>query len=100
MGLLVLSRYLQENFIKPGYKLEVLFSGTDGIDGPTPVSGVNFTLPLSSNTKLFDEQIVQKHCETFDSYGFFKRYFPDALIEIGPTGTNVMDIYMAHISKL
>ena len=66
-----------------------LFSGTDGIDGPTDAAGAI----CDGNTRLLARQY---NCSARDqlvdnnSYTFFEKM--DDLIKTGPTGTNVMDI--------
>ena len=66
-----------------------LFSGTDGIDGPTDAAGAI----CDGNSRLVARTFncsARDHLADNNSYTFFDRL--DDLIKIGPTGTNVMDI--------
>ena len=66
-----------------------LFSGTDGIDGPTDAAGAI----CDGNTRLLARQYncsARDHLVDNNSYAFFEKM--DDLIKSGPTGTNVMDI--------
>ncbi|KAJ6223738.1 hypothetical protein RDWZM_002283 [Blomia tropicalis] len=73
-------------------RLTLMFVGTDGQDGPTPSAGVSFHYPLNENLK-FDQTTIESYLSRHDSHNFFRKHFPSALIETGPSGTNVMDIY-------
>ncbi|MGI9533510.1 MAG: glycerate kinase type-2 family protein [Thermodesulfobacteriota bacterium] len=66
-----------------------LFSGTDGIDGPTDAAGAI----CDGNSRLVARTFntsARDHLADNNSYNFFERL--DDLIRTGPTGTNVMDI--------
>ena len=39
---------------------------------------------------------VNEYLDKFDSYGFFEKY--DSSIITGPTGTNVLDVYLLEIA--
>jgi len=73
-----------------GYKNIVgLFSGTDGIDGPTDAAGAI----CDGNSRLIARTFncsARDHLADNNSYNFFDSL--DDLIKTGPTGTNVMDI--------
>jgi glycerate 2-kinase len=66
-----------------------LFCGTDGIDGPTDATGAvcdGDTRKIAREMKLSAREFLSQN----DSYRFFDRL--GALVKVGPTGTNVMDI--------
>ncbi len=67
-------------------------AGTDGVDGNSPAAGAwtdGRTLERSRNAGAN----LQKAMTEFDSYHFFHALDQD--ITTGPTGTNVMDLYIA-----
>ena len=67
----------------------LIFTGTDGIDGPTDAAGAiidNNSLEKSKKLKLN----YKKYLKNNDSYTFFKKM--DDLVFTGLTGTNVADI--------
>ncbi len=69
----------------------ILSGGTDGTDGPTDAAGAivdGDTLGRAQALGMRPEDFIQRS----DSYAFFAAL--DDLIVTGPTGTNVMDIYM------
>lgn len=71
-----------------------LSGGTDGTDGPTDAAGAIVdadTIP-GARTMGIDPG---GHLERNDSYSFFKQ--AGGLVITGPTGTNVMDLYIALI---
>lgn len=66
-------------------------AGTDGVDGNSPAAGAwtdGKTLERSGNAGVN----LQNALREFDSYHFFHALEQD--ITIGPTGTNVMDLYI------
>jgi len=66
-----------------------LFCGTDGIDGPTDATGAicdGHTRKIARDMNLSAREFLAQN----DSYRFFDRL--GALVKVGPTGTNVMDI--------
>jgi hydroxypyruvate reductase len=69
----------------------ILSGGTDGTDGPTDAAGA-----FADGTTMHRAQTLGLRAEAFiqrsDSYHFFAAL--DDLLFTGPTGTNVMDIYM------
>jgi hydroxypyruvate reductase len=69
----------------------ILSGGTDGTDGPTDAAGA-----FADGTTMHRAQALGLSAEAFiqrsDSYHFFAAF--DDLLFTGPTGTNVMDIYM------
>jgi hydroxypyruvate reductase len=69
----------------------ILSGGTDGTDGPTDAAGA-----FADGTTIHRAQTLGLRAEAFiqrsDSYHFFAAL--DDLLFTGPTGTNVMDIYM------
>jgi len=72
----------------------IISCGTDGTDGPTDAAG-GFASPeilqSAQNLNLKPQQFLDQN----DSYNFLEKV--DALINTGPTGTNVMDIVFALI---
>lgn len=81
--------------------ITMLSAGTDGTDGPTDATGAvvdGNTVELANRAGLDPQAYLADN----DSYTFFERL--DALtgskhhIKTGPTGTNVMDIQLIHIS--
>ena len=71
-----------------------LSGGTDGTDGPTDAAGAivdGNTIPDARAKGIDPEEYLGRT----DSYSFFKE--ADGLVITGPTGTNVMDLYIALI---
>jgi glycerate-2-kinase len=75
-------------------RVSLLAAGTDGSDGPTPAAGAfadggtvarGAALGLDARACLDDN----------DAYGFFAR--EGGAFVTGPTGTNVMDLVLAHV---
>lgn len=69
----------------------ILSGGTDGTDGPTDAAGAvadGETVSRAQTLGMNPEDAIQRS----DSYSFFASL--DDLLLTGPTGTNVMDIYM------
>jgi len=72
--------------------ITILSAGTDGIDGNSDDAGA----VISLDTKVKSNNInlsINEYINNFNSNSFFKRV--DALISVGYTGTNVMDIMIA-----
>jgi glycerate-2-kinase len=71
-----------------------LAGGTDGTDGPTDAAGaiVDGDTIREARGKALDPE---EHLSRNDSYTFFKK--AGGLLITGPTGTNVMDLYIAVI---
>ena len=71
-----------------------LFAGTDGIDGPTDAAGAIIT---STTVRRAQEARLdaQAALERSDSYSLFQAL--GDLIITGPTGTNVMDIFVGLV---
>jgi glycerate-2-kinase len=72
-----------------GQSITFLSAGTDGIDGPTDVSGAIVDQNTYKNAKekgLNPEDFIDRN----DSYHFFQK--AGGHIKTGPTGNNVMDI--------
>lgn len=78
---------------------------TDGKDGNSPAAGCIADRELyhvfrersGADTGFRDEKMleeVERHLREFDSHSFFEKY--DSTITTGPTGTNVMDVYMVY----
>ena len=71
-----------------------LSGGTDGTDGPTDAAGAivdGRTIPDARARDLDPDSYLNRN----DSYNFFKE--AGGLLITGPTGTNVMDLYIALI---
>jgi hydroxypyruvate reductase len=72
----------------------VLSGGTDGTDGPTDAAGA-----VADGQTLSRAQALGLDAESYlkrsDSYPFFAAL--DDLLMTGPTGTNVMDIYLVLV---
>ncbi len=74
-----------------------LSGGTDGTDGPTDAAGAivdGSTTPDARAKGLDPEDYLSRN----DSYSFFKE--AGGLVITGPTGTNVMDLYIALIEAV
>jgi glycerate 2-kinase len=72
----------------------ILAVGTDGNDGPTDAAGAivdGGTLARAAESGLDP----QDHLDRNDAYHFFEPL--QDLLVIGPTGTNVMDVYMVMV---
>jgi glycerate 2-kinase len=75
-----------------GLKDVIIFcAGTDGTDGPTDAAGAfctGDTLEMGKKKEIEPEDYLRRN----DSYHYFQQV--GNLILTGPTGTNLMDIYM------
>lgn len=69
------------------HHLRILVAGTDGTDGPTDAAGAI----VDGQTWQPDAQIA---LDSANAYPWLKAH--GALVTTGPTGTNVMDILIAH----
>ena len=99
MGLLFLQHQIYPKTFSVFRQITVLFGGTDGQDGPTSAAGVVLSWPedtaaILNNSKVQDalQDAIRRH----DSHNFFKQHLPqeNCLLETGPSGTNVMDLYI------
>jgi len=75
-------------------RVAVLFAGTDGIDGPTDAAGAIATpntLIRANEAGLDPKSALDRN----DCYNFFKAL--GDLVIIGPTGTNVADIFVGLV---
>ena len=75
-----------------------LSGGTDGMDGPTNAAGASVdgdSVEKAEKMGLNASDFLANN----DSFSFFERLGGSHLIEIGHTGTNVMDIQILLISK-
>ena len=81
--------------IGAGRRIEALFAGTDGIDGPTDAAG-GFASPAmverGNSVGLSAEMAATRN----DAYNYFKA--SDGLYITGATGTNVSDIFIALVN--
>jgi glycerate 2-kinase len=77
-------------------KISALAADTDGIDGSEKNAGAWFTaeIRLAANTQGL---IPLRYLEQHDCYGFFAQL--DALVETGPTLTNVNDFRIILLEK-
>lgn len=67
-------------------------AGTDGIDGNSNAAGA-WTDGMTMEAARTAGVSMEKCLRTFDSFHFFERL--GRTIQTGPTGTNVMDLYVA-----
>jgi len=77
-------------------RIALLAGGTDGTDGPTDAAGAladGFTIARARALGMNPFAFLKRS----DSYHFFKPL--DDLILIGPTRTNVMDVYMLLVGS-
>ena len=68
-----------------------LAAGTDGTDGPTEAAGAfatGSTMSRAASIEFDAHEFLARN----DSYHFFNPL--DDLLVTGPTGTNVMDLYL------
>ena len=73
----------------------VLSGATDGTDGPTDAAGAivdSTTLMRAAEKELDPNEFLRQN----DSYHFFQEL--GDLLMTGPTGTNVMDLYLVLVS--
>ena len=76
-------------------RIEALFAGTDGIDGPTDAAGA-----FASPSTVADGESAGVSAATAltrnDAYNFFKA--SGGLFVTGPTGTNVSDVFIGLVN--
>jgi hydroxypyruvate reductase len=76
-------------------RILAMFAGTDGIDGPTDAAGAiatPSTLIRANEASLDPKSALDRN----DCYNFFKAL--GDLVIIGPTGTNVADIFIGLVN--
>jgi glycerate 2-kinase len=76
-------------------RILAMFAGTDGIDGPTDAAGAIVTpstLIRANEASLDPKSALDRN----DCYNFFKAL--GDLVIIGPTGTNVADIFIGLVN--
>ncbi len=81
--------------IAAGRRIAAIFAGTDGVDGPTDAAGAivtPVTVGRGSETGLDAQAALERN----DSYSFLKAL--GDLVIIGPTGTNVADIFVGLVN--
>jgi glycerate 2-kinase len=81
--------------LRPDRRAVALFAGTDGIDGPTDAAGAvatPTTLIRAQEAGLSPNSALDRN----DCYNFFKAL--GDLVIIGPTGTNVADIFVGLVN--
>ncbi len=71
-------------------------AGTDGSDGPTDAAGAWCDGETFGRGRAIGVDAVQ-HLRDNDSYHYFQRLH--SLLITGPTGTNLMDIYMVMVGR-
>jgi len=76
--------------------IEVLVAGTDGTDGPTDAAGaiIDGNTLTDTKTGIDYKQNAQQALLAADAYPLLADL--GALLVTGPTGTNVMDLLIAH----
>ncbi|XP_053212362.1 uncharacterized protein C13B9.2-like isoform X2 [Panonychus citri] len=85
-------RFLVDTFNDQLTNFAFLAGGTDGQDGPTPISGVIYQYNESISSDIYNS--AKEYLVNHDSYTFWSTYLPQCMIDTGgPTGVNVMDIY-------
>jgi glycerate-2-kinase len=80
----------------PRSEVCAMFAGTDGIDGPTDAAGAiitSTTVRRAQEARLDPQAALARS----DSYSFFQAL--GDLIITGPTGTNVMDIFVGLVNS-
>jgi glycerate 2-kinase len=76
-------------------KVMAMFAGTDGIDGPTDAAGAiatSETIARAAEAHLDPRAALKNN----DAYDFFKAL--GDLIIVGPTGTNVADLFVCLVN--
>lgn len=80
-----------------GKKVLFCAAGTDGVDGNSPAAGAWIDGTTFERSRMQGLDLKQA-LRNFDSYPFFHSLHQD--IYTGPTGTNVMDLYIAlHLEE-
>jgi glycerate kinase len=78
----------------------LLSAGTDGIDGPTNVAGA-FGYKYQFNAAAEQNLKPDEYENNNDSYNFYlKLNGGEDLINVGHTGTNVMDMHILVIGSI
>lgn len=77
--------------------LTLLAAGTDGTDGPTDAAGAFADGDTSGRAERMGLS-ASEYLAANDSYHFFERL--GDLLKTGPTGTNVMDLYLLLLETL
>jgi glycerate 2-kinase len=80
--------------VAAGRSVLAMFAGTDGIDGPTDAAGAIAT-PETVARAAEAGLDAQAELNRNDAYEFFKAL--GDLVIVGPTGTNVADIFIALV---
>lgn len=70
------------------FPMTLISGGTDGEDGPTDAAGAILDTNLWQAAQ--DDAAIPEYLSRADAYTFFQNY--DALLQTGPTHTNVMDL--------
>jgi glycerate 2-kinase len=81
--------------LDPNRRVAAMFVGTDGVDGPTDAAGAivtSATLMRANEAGLDAKSALDRN----DCYNFFKAL--GDLVIIGPTGTNVADIFVGLVN--
>lgn len=88
----------EDTSILANYNIMFLSAGTDGIDGPTPAAGAVVDHRFIQRCK--DKNVdAEAYLQNNDSYNLFKMIDEDCLINVGHTGTNVMDIQVLLVQS-
>ena len=107
---LLLLKYVLEDDGFAGWPsgVSMMAFATDGADGNSGAAGcvLDKTLfgRLTKDAGMADEEgrrrvltKIERYLGNFDSHGFFRDH--GARIETGPTGTNVLDVYVVHVGR-
>ncbi len=107
---LLLLKYVLEDDGFAGWPsgVSMMAFATDGADGNSGAAGcvLDKTLfgRLTKDAGMADEEgrrrvltKIERYLGNFDSHGFFRDH--GAQIETGPTGTNVLDVYVVHVGR-
>lgn len=88
----------EDTSVLANYNITFLSAGTDGIDGPTPAAGavIDHRFIQRCRDKKLD---AEAYLLNNDSYNLFKTVDEDSLIQVGHTGTNVMDIQILLVQN-
>lgn len=89
--------YLDTSFAA-NFSILFLSGGTDGQDGPTPVAGAMLDSTFIQQCRKADVDPLT-YLENNDTYNLIKKVNKDCLIQIGQTGTNVMDIQVLIVKS-
>jgi glycerate 2-kinase len=92
------NQHLALTLTRPLIGTNVVFAaaGTDGIDGNSPAAGA-WTDGKTAQKAIEKGLSIEEYLRNFDSFNFFNQLGQN--IMTGPTGTNVMDLYIGLTSS-